>query len=430
MFYLFHPERPFYQVANLASRPCTEYKTPKLIGDISQSGNKARLFFSRTDSNRIESPEAARWLLHLNAFDDTSAKPSQRGGSMKSPGAGWLGKLGLVFSEGHNLFQTLLLNFVLLNADGEPFKRGTPVWELDAPRSEERVEIPQIPRDGSLAELYTMQSRRLLLTRDGGMITGYKLLGGDFFARENAFIEQMTLWRRDKKTEDFTPMRHSSDKQLWRDFSALTLKDEGSMIPGVVQWHVKLSNEGLLNGPKGTSDNIKVKFSTPSMGYGDKYFFVDDLYSDSLSINLRLLDDLRSEWRIRISDALKATGTAVWHFGNFTLNLAIAEGADPKGNNTAQIKATAQEEAYGQLDIPFREWLSSLTGNEDLDETVNEWMHMAKKILRGLATEKFNSVSDAALIGRPNDPQDLSKGFMTAFTAETIFYSGLKKSLS
>ncbi|MDR2771460.1 MAG: type I-E CRISPR-associated protein Cse1/CasA, partial [Clostridiales Family XIII bacterium] len=240
-FYLFHPETPFYQVASLSSRKCTEYKTPKLIGDLSQSENKVRLFSGRIDSARLSYAEAARWLLHLNAFDDTSAKPSARGEGMESPGAGWLGKLGLIFSEGQNLFRTLLLNFVLSDHDGSVFDRGKPIWETPV-RAEERVKIAQ-PK--SLAELYTLQSRRLLLLRDGDAVTGYKLLGGDFFEKAGAFIEQMTLWRRDEKTGVFTPKRHNPARQLWRDFEALIVRKDGSRVPGVVQWNERLSYEGL-----------------------------------------------------------------------------------------------------------------------------------------------------------------------------------------
>ena len=43
-FWLFHPERPFGQVAGLACG--TQYGASKLNGEISESGNKVRLFSS------------------------------------------------------------------------------------------------------------------------------------------------------------------------------------------------------------------------------------------------------------------------------------------------------------------------------------------------------------------------------------------------
>jgi CRISPR system Cascade subunit CasA len=437
-FYLFHPDKPFYQVANLSSRNCTEYRGPKLIGDISQSGNKSRLFFARTDSDRIGNSEAARWLLHMNAFDDTSAKPSVRGAGMESPGAGWLGKLGIVFSEGENLFQTLLLNFVLLNSDGEVFERGRPIWEEDI-RIIERERIPQIPRNGSLAQLYTIQSRRLLLTRENGAVVGYRLLGGDFFDKENAFIEQMTLWQRDAKTETFTPMRHDPAKQLWRDFSALITSKDGSIPPGIVQWHARLISKGLLG-------DMKVKYSAPSVGYGDKNSSVDDLFSDSLSVNSYLLGELGEKWRTRIVEALKETDYAVRCFGGFAWNLAFAKGVGAKGAGAkgagkiilSKIRDTACEEAYGELDVPFRDWLAGLTGAEDPDEAIITWKRHVQRILGSLAEERLNSAGDAARIGRRanNDDSkkkksdDSQKTIINAFTAEIFFMANLRDFLS
>ena len=42
--------------------------------------------------------QAARWLLYINGFDDTSAKPKGKG--LPSVGTGWLGKLGLILAPG------------------------------------------------------------------------------------------------------------------------------------------------------------------------------------------------------------------------------------------------------------------------------------------------------------------------------------------
>ena len=44
-FWLFHPQYPFYQTANLSNG--TEYDIKKMIGSIAESGNKNRLFQER-----------------------------------------------------------------------------------------------------------------------------------------------------------------------------------------------------------------------------------------------------------------------------------------------------------------------------------------------------------------------------------------------
>lgn len=57
-----------------------------------------------------------------------------------------------------------MLNFVLLNDNGEPWQNGRAVWELDTPRVDERVEIATPP---DWFTILTLQSRRLLLQREG-----------------------------------------------------------------------------------------------------------------------------------------------------------------------------------------------------------------------------------------------------------------------
>ena len=75
-----------------------------------------------------------------------------------------------------------------------------PLWESDAVRREERTEIP-FP--DNLAELYTLQSRRVFLERENDTVIRYYLIGGDFFQKENAFMEPMTVWRTPKKERLF-----------------------------------------------------------------------------------------------------------------------------------------------------------------------------------------------------------------------------------
>lgn len=120
-FWLLHPERPFYQ-CNYA-KVGTEYTAAKLNGNLSESSNKVRLFsgVSGKNKNYMSFSEAARWLIYINAYDDTSAKPSSEAKKLSeklpSPGVGWLGKLGLLTISGNNLFETLMLNMVMLNSD-------------------------------------------------------------------------------------------------------------------------------------------------------------------------------------------------------------------------------------------------------------------------------------------------------------------------
>ena len=182
-FYLFHSTRPFYQAPIDKG---TEYSAAKLIGTLSESSNKPRFFqmVSGDAKESISYPEAARWLFHVIAYDDTSAKPTVPKSGLPSPGAGWVGKIGPVYFTGDNLFQTLLLNMPFFNMIlNEPFTEGVATWEPEVADVSERREIPM---PGSPIELLTIQSRRILLKRIDGRVTGFLLLGGDFFQKENA----------------------------------------------------------------------------------------------------------------------------------------------------------------------------------------------------------------------------------------------------
>lgn len=210
----------------------TSYSAAKLNGELSESNNKLRLFPQRSGREKaaLSYDEAARWLLHVNAFDDTSGKKTDPQ-IKETPGAGWLGKLGVVMAEGDTLFETLMLNLILLQ-DGESKlweEEERPVWERESVDRRERVRI-EMP--GNLSELYTLQSRRIELKREGGKVVGYILLGGEFFEKDNAFAEQMTLWhngaKNDKSTPLHQPRRHAPARQLWRDFAPIVSQREGS----------------------------------------------------------------------------------------------------------------------------------------------------------------------------------------------------------
>ena len=390
-FWLFHPERPFYQVANLAQG--TEYSGAKLIGDLSEGSNKPRLFPLRSGSGKetLGNSETTRWLLYLNGFDDTSAKPSARGVGMPSPGAGWLGKLGLVAIEGENLFETLLFNFVLLNNKDEPFAISSATWELAEVRHKEREKIT-IPIDP--LELLTLQSRRILLKRENGCVSGFLLLGGDFFTRENAFVEQMTTWRNSTaKTDICIPKRHRESRQVWREFSSLLAEaSEQQHRPGVVSWMATLRKADILK-------HKLLRLRIAGIQFADKDFYVDGIISDSLTMSTGLLADLGEGWIIEIGNLLNKTDRCVWFLGILAQDIAKASGGSDE-KSIDGIKAAAQERAYFALDIPFRKWLAQLEpSNDDHDAQKEAWVRKMRKIIMDIANSLVEEAGEKAIRG-------------------------------
>lgn len=410
-FWLFHPEYPFYQVAGLDK--ATEYTAAKLNGELSESGNKIRLFPQRAGDgkNALRYSEAARWLIYVNSFDDTSAKPKEKG--LPSPGAGWLGKLGLIIALGDNLFETLLLNLVFLKDGGnELWGEEEPVWEMEKVKSDERTEIT-IPDNPSA--LLTLQSRRLHLFREEDSVVGYALLGGDFFPKENAFAEQMTIWRiaSQKKAgpPEYHPKRHDPSRQLWRDFAAFVGQSEAKHLPGVVAWLARLKSDNLI-------PRSHFRFQTAAVKYGDKDFFVDDVFADSLSFNADLLTTLGENWVNRIIDMIGKTEELVRQIGYLAQNLAKAAG-DSDGSSQKQA---AQEQAYFLLDSPFRRWLEAIDPERDsINDTCTQWWEQAKIIIRHFGEELVNQTGPQAIVGRYVKEKEKGKDVERRYTAPEAY---------
>ena len=375
-FWLFDPERPFFQVPGITG---TDYTAAKLNGALSESGNKTRLFppCAGEVKGTLSYAEAARWLLFVNGYDDTSAKPKQKG--LPSPGAGWLGKIGAVYAVGDNLFETLMLNLTFLMDGKLCWEEGVPVWESETPKAGERTEIP-LP--DNQPELLTLQSRRLLLKREGGAVTGYTLLGGDFFPRENAFAEQMTVWRpitdKNRQITGYQPKRHDKSRQMWRDFAAFAAQDEGGKRPGVVEWAAVLKNNRLL--PK----NSLLRLRITGVQYGDKDFFITDEFSDSLEFNAGLLTDAGRVWQKFALVEIELCGKIARIVGDLADDLEKASG----GGGSAASRA--REQFYYRLDVPFREWLRTLDpgqGTPARDERRKAWRLKVKAIAAALGKE-------------------------------------------
>lgn len=418
-FWLFHPDRPFWQVPEAARG--TEYEAAKLNGEMSESGNKLRLFplYAGTGKSELTYAQAARWLLSVNGYDDTSAKPKGKG--LPSVGAGWLGKIGFIQAVGDNLFETLMLNLTLLEDGQKCWGESVPCWELETPRREERTPIicPDNP-----AQLLTLQSRRLLLHRKNEKVDGFSLLGGDFFPRDNAFAEQMTIWRNTAKkneAENFVPCRHDPARQFWREFPAVFCKGkEETHCPGVVYWVNALQDRRLhlLDAQR------RIHFRISGMQYGDKDFFVNDAFSDELSFQAALLDELSRAWQDRITNEIDRCEKAAGLVGQLARDIATAAGDK---NGTAGGPARAQ--FYFLVDQPFRQWLQSIdTERDDPDKAVQCWQAQARTIAQTLGRQMVLEAGSAALTGhRVKLDAGKKTERMELYTAPKAYNSFLRK---
>lgn len=427
-FWLFHPDRPFYQTE--AAKIGTEYTASKLNGAVSESGNKIRLFCGCTgvQKSELSYSEAARWLLYVNNYDDTSSKP--KGKNLPSPGAGWLGKLGLITIRGNNLFETLVYNLILLNHKrnfSEVWGPECPAWEPDVPNTAERAEIPM---PDNLSELYTLQSRRLWLNRDDNeKVIGYNLLGGDFFEKVDAFIEPMTVWSKvkgnERAGEKFQPRRHDSSVQMWREFSYAFETAEGSHIPGVVLW-TKYIKQMLPESRK------LISFSIASVQYGDKDFFVNDVFSDSLTFHTDLLTEIGEHWRAKITEEIKKCDESAAALRFLAKDIELAAGSSEDTVLKRAVVERAREQYYYEIDLPFRNWLEGIdpnwgTDSEQKYRAIEEWHETAKRIALRIGQELVESAGTAAIVGRAVKDKNDKEKYYSAPDAYRYFKVKLNK---
>lgn len=404
-FWLFHPERPFMQAISAANG--TDCGTPKLIGEISESGSKPRLFACRAGEGKEKIPydEAARWLVSLNGFDDAALKPhipkDQREATIT---VAWLGKLGLVYAKGETLFETLMLNLTLLKDGREPWPEPTPDWELEEPRS---LELRKIPLPAEPAALYTFHPRLILLKRAKGFVTGYSILCGDTFDGQNAFTEQMTVWRyvpaKKEQAAYFYPLAHFADRQMWRDIGVFYNTSETSKRPGVVEWICTLQEKGIIS-----SDDI-IQF----VRVGNRYDIsmkscVTDVITSNLLFHSSLLKKMNDAWRNRIMDELGKCEEMAFRVGLLAGNLYVAGGGST--SNTSGPADLAKEQWYFNLSEPFTQWLMSIDPEkDDIDVKTEEWHQQLKKIAFSLGDELVFDAPPKALFGRTVNVKSGSK---------------------
>lgn len=403
-FYLFHPERPFYQVAGIAELakkykdgkiPNGTYDAQKFNGVLSKSGHKERLFpmVGGAERQSVSYNQAARWLLNLNAYDDTSIKDGT--------GLGWLGKLGLICVVGNNLFETLMLNFILYNANsGEAWHSENPIWER---KEETTLKNKEIAFPNNLSELYTLQSRRILLKRTDERVTGYYVLGGDYFTEKNAFIEPMTMWycetdKKGRKTDTYKPRIHNASRQFWRDFPAIVTNSEDVRKPRVASWINLLESNRILN-----LGLLALKIAT--IKYDKNNMSVINVFSDSLQMHAALISDMNPKWQTAVTDSVEFCDKISQRVWTFAKNVDLAAGGS---NSTKESRGTSANFAdkvkadfFNRIDAPFRKWLCALDpAVDDKDESQKKWRSECVDIARRLGEEIIAQTDSAAIFGR------------------------------
>lgn len=404
-FYLFHPERPFYQVAGLHEATGKQNTIAQIVSDVPSRAER-RFLTMKTGRNAevLSFAEAARWLVSMQAWDYAGKKAAVVDGTKDGGGTGWLGKIGVIYPASNSLFETLLLNFILLNSDGSLLPIGSPAWEEDQAPTPKKIERRPI----GYCELLTWQSRRVRLfaeeDNDSDLVTGVLYSYGDVFSTPDMFVEQMTGWHVSTQGESrghFIPNRHQAERSLWRDLSSILPQAASSdttnnLNPGTVQWLALLKERRMIS-------NDTVELCAVGFHYGAMDAKVEAMTADTLNIHAGIFTQLGTEWVPVISNILQLTDKCIQQLFSLVSDLARASGDSDSSKHKAGEEAgkAAKAEAYFLLDVPFRRWLAAIDPTQtDITSAEQDWIDTMKRILLQLGEELTHRFGEKAVTGR------------------------------
>ncbi|WP_366181321.1 type I-E CRISPR-associated protein Cse1/CasA [Actinomyces timonensis] len=377
-FDLRHPDKPFFQVAGIHAASGKISALASLIADVPNG----EPFFTTRMASGLEQmtwAEAARWLIHVHAFDPSGIRsgavgdPAVKKGKGFPIGPGWAGQVGTVFISGDTLAHTLLLNTVATeevpDLEGVDPERDIAPWERgpDGPAGSSSMS-PTGP-----VNCYTWQTRRVLLHGDDDSVCGLFLGNGDKATPQNRYsVEPMTAWRysepQTKKLGGtvFMPRKLPTDRALWRGLStvvaqlspSVSVKGAGEITryraPAVVVFYQRLMRDGVV--PR----TGLVPLHAVGMEYGAQEAVVSELVSDTLSLPAGLLDPENARMAAIVHDVMEQTEQVVAHVRNLAANLDRASGGSPDTASAARDRASAA--FYRIIDAEFPRWLASLDG--------------------------------------------------------------------
>ena len=450
-FYLFGGRFPFMQVADLRTAKDSVSGLEKLIADVP---NGEQFFTTRHGRALacIPPSEAARWLVHAQAYDPSGIRSGAVGDSQVKGGKGypigpsWCGHLGLVWLKGKDLDETLVLNLIPADAAGlrgveSSTEWGACSWEAAEPENAVRGDYSLLdpsgtPRDVSIPRLLTWHSRRIRLVGDSSGVTGVVLAQGDKLApQEMRLYEPQSLWRystpqsKKFKTDVYMPRKFEAGRALWRNLpgtlpTATTVQGvdkqpKQEFLPSAtLSFHYQLDNALI----EATYPKV-MRIQAVGVTYGPQEATFDDIYSDELTLSVAVMRVEREDLSAEIDRQVRLTEEIARDVGTLAANLARAAGESGDGAGDG-ARDRAKELFFSAVDTDFRTWLSQVDGHESARDAGRRWERALRQHATDIQAELVRGASSSAIIGR-----DAGRGYMNVGIAENYFRSALNKRL-
>ena len=425
-FDLFDPVRPFYQTPGLqyteaagrAYDPISE-----VVADIPKPKKYLMAMRARNTLGDISFAEAARWLVFMQAYDCAGIKTPVQGNSRvqkgkvyapkDSVGTGWLGAVGGVFLKGETLFDTLMLNWAVVDPDGKAPSYFTGVENLPS--------WDRIPRDAAMdiweadaygfrpgpAALYTWQSRRVRLVPngDGTAVTGIVSCYGDVPPKpvDYQLLEPMTAWKDaspalQKKLGlshlPLMPARHVAGRSLWRGFAALLALDDSGVDrrPGVVRWLGLISGE-YGDFPDGLSRPVPaISLCAQGITYGTQSSVIEEAVCDSFDVAVSLHNPKLGVVK-EVACVIAQTEDCVRALASFARSVDEIAG-NRHGDSASEL---VREQAYGELDGLFRQRIAHMP-QKGVASYIDDWRAQIHKEMLGMAMRYLDDSGAAQFV--------------------------------
>jgi len=397
-FFLYDDKYPFFQVTKEVIEKDAagggEFYGKNINRLISESNNKQAYFSPKDESYKeyIDDDELARWLITLQGYIGTSDK--KKVGSAKTYSKGWLYDLGGVYLQGNNVFETLMLNFVIAyNENNNLLKIQKPCWEAET--IEKNIELYFHNGIDNIASLYTAWCREIFIdsnrTKEDKFVCFIAKLPE--IEHSDAFLEPMTVWKYNDTGEykdKYRPRKHDVNKSMWRNFGLLTGVGEGTRKPGVIEWLNKLCDISESEELGFNKENITLcAVCMLDDGNATSWAPIDEV-EDTLNLKERVLVDTGDNgWIIRINKTITDTKAII----DRALKKFIFELLEIRNMEKSDVSRYV-EQFYFRIDLSFRNWIESIDIDNDKDTKEIEWRNVLKKAMKEYVDEL---VSNAGL---------------------------------
>ena len=436
-FYLFDDKYPFFQVLkqdvdskNLGGKSPSEISGKNINRLISESNNKIAVFSPKdnVDNNKssLTEPQLARWIITLQSYAGLADK-TMFGTEKYKASKGWLFDLGGIEIIGANLFETLMLNCVLVGDVQSPEKKQKPCWEYSGTENIENSFYETFI--DNVSQLYTRWSRAIYINPDISIDKpiSVSIVKLPDINHKNAFIEPMTVWQYNKEGDNkdkYTPRKHRTEEAMWRSFGLLTSQElyDGSVKnhkPGIMEWLNKIKHD--IAGSSISLQAISMKDDGNATSWVPTDEICDTLYIDEVVVT----DNADDGWVYRINNEVEYTRSAIgFIYKQFLLD--ICEIRNRNKDDATKYSAKYISQAYFLVDQPFREWLANIKPKDSMNERCTQWRNTLHNILINEAKGMLENATLRDFTGRPSD-QSEKESTKNIVTAYNIFTSRLKK---